>query len=228
MDTAIVASAAADTDEANEIHLQLPSTVNGEHETPAENELNLKLSSDKEHQNQNHSNIQEPTPNNESTSKTYNDYVNHMYDDANGKVDEEEIKPLLKSIVKSPSGNLRPSLPLNGARSKNNKRLSWQAADPTRHHVQFNHQSHDEKDVNTQSTSLDSSEEPGTQNEECPSSPITSSSSSSSSSDDDEEFSEIQAPDGGWGWVSVAVTFSSNYAIEFSIFPGHCVCKFHD
>lgn len=199
MDSTVVTAAAADTDEANEIHQQLPSTAVDVKRVAHKNELNLPLSSDKEHQDQEHSNKQPSTP-----TATYNDYVNQLADE------EEEVKPLLKSIVKSPSGNLRPSLPLNGARTKN-KRLSWQAADPSRHHVQFNNsQNHDGNDNNTQSTSLDSSEEPGTQNEECPSSPITSSSSSSSSSDDEEEFSEIQAPDGGWGWVVVFASFMIN------------------
>jgi Major Facilitator Superfamily len=202
MDSTVAAPAAVDTDETNEIHKQLPSTADGE--LPAtEDELNsldLQLSSNKEHQNQEQSNKNTPPT-------KYNDFVNHVYN-GNGKLaeeEEEEVKPLLKSIVKSPSGNLRPSLPLNGTRSKN-KRLSWQAADPSRHHVQFNH--HEGTDVNTQSTSLDSSEEPVTQ--ECPSSPITSESSGSSSSDDEEEFSECQAPDGGWGWVVVFASFMIN------------------
>lgn len=216
MDSTIVTTATADTDETNEIHQQLPTTVNGEHASPAEDELNPKFSNQKEHQSQEHSNKQLlETPSNEPTTNNYKDYVNHVYTGANGKVEaeeeEEDIKPLLKSIVKSPSGNLRPSLPMNGTRSKN-KRLSWQAADPTRHHVQFNSQSQEPNDGNTQSTSLDSStDEPATQNEDCPSSPIISSSSGSSSSDDDDdEFSEIVVPDGGWGWVVVFASFMIN------------------
>lgn len=203
MDTAVVTAAATDTDEANEVHQQLPSSAVDDGCAASENELILPISNVKEHHNQEQSNNQTP-------SKTYNEYVNHIYDAPNGKVstedEEEEVKPLLKSIVKSPSGNMRPSLPLNGTRTKN-KRLSWQAADPTRHHVQFNHETND---GNTQSTSLDSSDEPVTQNEDCPSSPITSSSSSSGSSDDEDEFSEIQAPDGGWGWVVVFASFMIN------------------
>lgn len=210
MDTAVVATAATDTDEANEIHQQLPSTaVDGEC-SASENELNVSLISDKEQRTkQEHSN--KKTSNNVST---YNEYVNNTYYGANGKVsteDEEEeeegLKPLLKSIVKSPSGNIKPSLPLNGPRMKN-KRLSWQAADPARHHVQFNN--HETNEGTTQSTSLDSSDEPVTQNEECPSSPITSSHSSSGSSDDEDEFSEIQAPDGKYGWVVVFASFMIN------------------
>lgn len=215
MDSTIVTTATADSDEANEIHQQLSTTVNGEPvHASSENKLNHKSISHKEHQNQENSNkLQQQTPKNEPTTN-YNDYVNNRYEGTNGKLDnvddEEEIKPLLKSIVKSPSGNVRPSLPINGTRTKN-KRLSWQAADPSRNHVQFNSQSHEGNDQNTQSTSLDSSDEPGTQNEECPSSPITSSGSSSSSSDDEEdEFSEIKAPDGGWGWVVVFASFMIN------------------
>lgn len=145
----------------------------------------------------------------------YNDYVNHVYNNElkhqksstteEEENDEEEVKPLLnldgksfkpKSIVKSPSStSVKPSvLPLNGQlKTKHNKRLSWQANDPTRPpqlHVQFNN-----NNSATQSTSLDSSEEG--HGEDCPSSPITSSSSSSSS--DEDEFSEIKAPDGGYG-----------------------------
>ena len=109
-------------------------------------------------------------------------------------LDGKSFKP--KSIVKSPSStSFKPTLPLNGQlKTKHNKRLSWQANDPTRTpqlHVQFNN-----NNSATQSTSLDSSEEG--HGEDCPSSPITSSSSSSSSSDED-EFSEIKAPDGGYG-----------------------------
>lgn len=209
----VTAKSAADTDEAHEIHQQLPSTaVNCELGT-GEDEVNPTLNKETAHQDQGHSNIDQQqlkTPN----DVKYNDYVNHMYGGTNGKLENgdeeaEEVKPLLKSIVKSPSGNVRPSLPLNGARSKN-KRLSWQAADPARHHVQFNSQNQEGNEANTQSTSLDSSDDPVTQNEECPSSPITSSSSSSSSSDEDEEFSEIQAPDGGWGWVVVFASFMVN------------------
>lgn len=194
MDSTVVTSATADTDEANEIHKQLPSTkVHGELSPPTKVELSLALKSVNQNQEQNN---KSSTP-----ITTYNDYVN---------TNEEEAKPLLKSIVKSPSGNFRPSLPLNGTKSKN-KRLSWQAADPTRHHVQFSNQNQDSHEGNTQSTSLDSSEEPGTNNEECPSSPISASSSSSgSSSDEDDEFSECQAPDGGWGWVIVFASFMIN------------------
>lgn len=216
MDSTVVTAAAADTNEADEIHQQLPSAVNGEHASPEDHELSPKLSSDKEQRRQELSNksIEQQTPNHNPTKKNYNDYVNHVYEGTNGKAngseadeEAEEVKPLLKSIVKSPSGNMRPTLPINGMRSKN-KRLSWQASDPSRHHVQFNqhstsgNQNQEGNENNTQSTSLDSSDEPGTNNEECPSSPITSSGSSSSSSDDeDDEFSEIKAPDGGWGWV---------------------------
>ena len=215
MDTKIVASATADTDEANEIHKQLPSTTTADGGfASSENELNLQLSSyNKGQYDQEHSNKpQQQTPNNEPTTK-YNDYINHLYEGDNGKLKsadyEDEVKPLLKSIVKSPSGNLRPSLPLNGTKSKN-KRLSWQTADPSRNHIQVNSQNPDGNDVNTQSTSLDSSDDPVTQNE-CPSSPITSTSSSSSSdSSDEDDFSEIQAPDGGWGWVIVFASFMIN------------------
>lgn len=217
MDTTVVASATADTDEANEIYKPLPSTATADNGLwSSKNELNLQLSShNEEHHNQEHSLLPKPqTPNNEPTTK-YNDYMNHLYEGTNGNSKsmehEDEIKPLLKSIVKSPSGNLRPSLPLNTTKSKN-KRLSWQAADPSRHviQVQCSNQNVDANDANTQSTSLDSTEEPVTQNE-CPSSPITSTSSSSSSdSTDDDEFSEIQAPDGGWGWVVVFASFMIN------------------
>lgn len=225
MDSTVVTPAAADTNEADEIHQQLPPTVNGEHASPEDRELNSKLSSDKEQRSQDHSNNlkQQQTPNHNPT-KTYNDYVNHVYEGTNGKAngneeDEEgeDVKPLLKSIVKSPSGNVRPTLQMNGGMRSKNKRLSWQASDPSRHHVQFNHhntngnhQYQEGNENNTQSTSLDSSDEPGTNNEECPSSPITSSSSGSSSSDDeDDEFSEIKAPDGGWGWVSISAILST-------------------
>ncbi|CRK99823.1 CLUMA_CG013131, isoform A [Clunio marinus] len=230
MDSTVVTATATDTDEANEIHQQLPSTATNDDDQHEghEDELNLQIKINnignkeyKESQEKNSNKQQQETPINQqtTTNSSYNDYVNHLYNDGvNGKIettindDEEEIKPLLKSIVKSPSGNLRPSLPLNGTRSKN-KRLSWQAAstvDSSRQHVQFNnnHNQQDGNDVNTQSTSLASSDEPVTQNEECPSSPITS--SSSSSSDDDDEFSEIQAPDGGWGWVVVFASFLVN------------------
>lgn len=214
MDSTIVTTATADTDEANEIYQQLPSTAVDGARATSKNELNLQLSSHKEHQNQENSNKQQQsaTPANESTTTTtenYNDYVNHLYKNQETVEDEEEVKPLLKSIVKSPSGNVRPALPLNGIRSKN-KRLSWQAGDSTRPHVQFNSNPNtDGNGANTQSTSLDSSEDPATQNE-CPSSPITSSSSSSSSSDDEDDFSECQAPDGGWGWVVVFASFMIN------------------
>lgn len=215
MDSEIPTTAAADSDETDEIHQQLPSTADDDSRPSSKVELSLPLSSVKEHQNQEHSNKEQQlqTPSSEPPTTTYNDYVNHLY---NGRKEskesadeeEEEVKPLLKSIVKSPSGNVRPSLPLNGTRNKN-KRLSWQAADSTRPHVQFNNVNHDSNEANTQSTSLDSSDEPGTHNEECPSSPITSSSSGSSSSDS-EEFSEIHAPDGGWGWVVVFASFMIN------------------
>jgi hypothetical protein len=213
MDTTVVTAAAADTDEANEIHQQLSSTTESADRPNLPDELNLQLnSSNKEHQNQ-EENSNKQTPKQEPT---YNDYVNKLYNKVEAGDEEEEVKPLLKSIVKSPSGNVRPSLPLNGTRSKN-KRLSWQASDPSKHHVQFNNHNqsqhnnnHEQHDVNTQSTSLDSSEEPVTQNEECPSSPITSSSSDSSSSDDEDEFSECKAPDGGWGWVVVFASFMIN------------------
>ena len=204
MDTTVAASAAIDSDETNEIHQQLPPTctLNGECST-TKNELNsigVRKTSNIENQNQPQSNTK--TSNNDSTNHTCNGNEKHVSAD---EEEEEEVKPLLKSIVKSQSGNFRPSLPLNGTRSKN-KRLSWQAADPSRHHVN-NHQ--DGADVNTQSTSLDSSDEPVTQ--ECPSSPIsTGSSSSSSSNDEEEEFSECQAPDGGWGWVVVFASFMIN------------------
>lgn len=194
MDSTVVTTATADTDEANEVYKQLPSAaVNSEHSPSTKFELSLALNSVNEHQSQEESN-KLSTP-----ITTYNDYVNTI---------EEEVKPLLKSIVKSPSGNLRPSLPLNGTRSKN-KRLSWQA-DPTRHHVQFSNQNQESHEGTTQSTSLDSSEEQATQNEDCPSSPISTSGSSSSSSSEEEEFSECKAPDGGWGWVVVFASFMIN------------------
>lgn len=211
MDSTVVTAATTDTDEANEIHQQLPSTAVDGASATSKNDLNLNLSSHNEDQNQENSNKQQQpsTPTNESaTSTNYNDYVNHLYKNQEAIEDEEEVKPLLKSIVKSPSGNVRPTLPLNGIRSKN-KRLSWQAGDSTRPHVQFNNNpNQDGNGGNTQSTSLDSSEDPATQNE-CPSSPISSSSSSSDSSDD-EEFSECKAPDGGWGWVVVFASFMIN------------------
>lgn len=213
MDTTVVASATADTDEANEIYKQLPSAAPADDDGLASKiELNSQLSShNKEHYDQEHSNTpQQQTPKNEPTK--YNDYINHLFEGANGKLKsvdfEDEVKPLLKSIVKSPSGNLRPTLPLNGTKTKS-KRLSWQAADPSRQHVHLIQQNPDGNEGNTQSTSLDSSDEPMTQNE-CPSSPITSTTSSSSDSSDEDDFSEIQAPDGGWGWVIVFASFMIN------------------
>jgi hypothetical protein len=177
----------------------------------SENELNIPISyslisSSKECRNQEPSNNSHETPTIDnsnacqSSQQTYNEYVNQVYLNGKEHYDEEEegeVKPLIKSIVKSPSGNLRPSL-LNGSIKSKNKRLSWQA---TATDCVRNHPEKDTNGGNTQSTSLDSSEEQAiTQlNEDCPSSPIISSSSSSSSSSDDDEFSEIvfQAPDGG-------------------------------
>jgi hypothetical protein len=202
MDPTVSSKSATDPDETHEIYQSLSSESYG-----TENNQNTIDPKKTEFPHQEHSDSpsREPPVHRKAS---YNEYVNHSYLDKNRKQhqcdeEDEEVKPLLKSIVKS------TSLSLHGAQSKN-KRLSFQA-DPTKqlHHVQFNNQNQEGNEINTQSTSLDSSDEVVTQNEECECpSPITS--SSSSSSDEDEEFSEIQAPDGGWGWVVVFASFMVN------------------
>jgi hypothetical protein len=214
MDSTITSKSAADPDEINEIYQPLsPKTT--DYIEISQNTIDQRYN---EYQNQEHNTSLPASLFYKKAS--YNEYVNHSYEEKNGKQGkcgdkekEEEAKPLLKSIVKSTSANVHQSLSLNRAQSKN-KRLSWQA-DPTRHtsdsrhHVQFNYQNQEGNEINTQSTSLDSSDEGVTQNDECDCpTPITN--SSSSSSDEDEEFSEIQAPDGGWGWVVVFAAFMVN------------------
>jgi hypothetical protein len=250
MDSTISATTAelsADSDEANEIYQQLPSSSDDqfiddttESSTKASGkQLNLPLlkeknltnlnimktssNMNKESQFQNRkekddlSNSNPKTPKHQQNDEKFNDYVNHLYEGANGKlevIDDGEIKPLLKSIVKSPtSATSKPSVPTYGTRTKN-KRLSWQAADPSRRQVipiPIQQQTSDGNGPQTQSTSLDSSaDEQPTQ--DCPSTPLSGSGSSSSSDDDDEddEFSEKQALDGGYGWVIVFASFLIN------------------
>lgn len=234
MDTTIAASAATDTDEANEIHQQLSSSYDEKHfsdstaessTTSGKPSLSLPIKSnlatlskhsptrineiiDGKEKSSNSYNQKTPT-----NDGNYNDYVNNLYEGANGKlevIEDGEIKPLLKSIVKSPTSvNAKPSIQINGNRTKS-KRLSWQATDSSRRHVISTPLQHNDSanGPQTQSTSLDSSEEQPTQ--DSPSTPLSGSSSSSSSDDEDEEFSEKQALDGGYGWVIVFASFLIN------------------
>lgn len=232
MDSEVPSTATADTNQIDEVLSISPrkrstesSSSGGATGADDENQLLSDLISDS---NKNHERIisnnnkSQQTPNNTTTTtcqspKLFKEYklnnnVNNHHNDKQHHVEEveseEEVKPLLKSIVKSPSGNLsKPSLPLNG--KIKNKRLSWQAtsANPIR-----NHSNATQDGGNTQSTSLDSSDDQAQE----PSSPLGStsgSSSSSSSSEDDDEFSDIiyqVHPDGGYGWLIVFVSFLIN------------------
>lgn len=216
MDSNVNTTAEADTDKKHAEHQQSPkAAVNGNlptsnsrkdaTKTSRKLRLPLKNSSDCDKDIQ-HDDI-EPS-NNLKTPKTYSL--------VNGKleiVDDNEIKPLINSIVKSPTlVNLKSPITYNEVRnSTKSKKLSWQMADTTKRAApnSIQHQSSDGNGVNTQSTSIDSSDDQNTH--DCPSTSINELSSSSDSDDDEEdELSEQKALDGGYGWVIVFASFIIN------------------
>lgn len=217
MDSDLVTTTAVDTDENNGDHQQLPSTAllnskssksNGKDFKKASRELSLALNNSECDNNDFQNDNEKPSSNNLKTPKTYSF--------SNGKLetfDDEEIKPLINSIVKSPTlVNSKSPNTLNDIRTINkSKKLSWQTA-PTKRQVASNsvqHQSSEGNGANTQSTSLDSSDDQNTH--ECPSTSINELNSSSESDDDEEdELSEQKALDGGYGWVVVFASFLIN------------------
>lgn len=230
MDSEILTTATADTDKTDEILPISPRDCSHQQTAHAaeDDKKLLDLSLNKNHNLSNNSSHQTPI---DSTTcqpqEIYNEFLNKLYDDNNNgkqqeQESEEEVKPLLKSIVKSPSENLRrPNLPLNG--KIKNKRLSWQA-NPVR-------TTQADGSGNTQSTSLDSNDPPPSPLEN------SSSSSSSSSSSEDDEFSEeiiYQVhPDGGYGWLIVFVSFLINMIADgitfsFGIFNVEFLRVFND
>lgn len=216
MDSDLVTSTTADTDKNNGDHQQLPSASpncnppsisNRKEFRKASRELRLTLNKP-ECDKKNIQNDNEEPSNSLKTPKTYS-FVNGKLE----SFDHGEIKPLINSIVKSPTSvNSRSPITFNDVRTgTKSKKLSWQTADTTkRQSASVQNQSSEGNGVTTQSTSLDSSDDQTTH--ECPSTPLNESTSSSDSEDEDEEdeFSEQKALDGGYGWVIVFASFLVN------------------
>lgn len=214
MDSTLRATTEVDSDNADDLHHHLPtasllgnvpaSNTNGD--TKAARRFKLPLnSSDCDNKEIENDNI-EPS-NNLKTPRTHSLVSGKLE-----VVDDNEIKPLINSIVKSPSlVNSRSPITFSDARNNpKTKKLSWQTADSTKRQNRLvQHQSSEGNGLNTQSTSIDSSDE---NTHECASSPINELNSSSDSDDDDEEdeLSEQKALDGGYGWVIVFASFFIN------------------